>query len=126
MPNISQFKNHEEYLDWYREYRKKHAEYFREYNRKYNKKYRKKNGYSNEENSKKKYPEKEKARRILRLNVKKGYVKKKRCEVCDSETTQAHHEDYTKPLTVNWLCPLHHKDKHRKIFDKNVIHRCNK
>lgn len=32
------------------------------------------------------------------------------CSKCyEGETIQAHHEDYTKPLEVDWLCPMCHK-----------------
>ena len=35
------------------------------------------------------------------------------CEVCDSSNSEAHHEDYSKPLEVSWLCREHHQDLHR-------------
>jgi hypothetical protein len=38
----------------------------------------------------------------------------KPCEVCGSRPTEAHHDDYSKPLEVRWLCVLHHKAEHRK------------
>lgn len=32
-----------------------------------------------------------------------------RCEACDARcVAQAHHDDYTKPLDVDWLCPPCH------------------
>lgn len=37
------------------------------------------------------------------------------CEVCDSmENVVAHHDDYSKPLVVRWLCRTHHKEWHDK------------
>ncbi len=36
------------------------------------------------------------------------------CEVCGAEKTEAHHDDYTKPLDVRWLCKRHHSDLHTK------------
>lgn len=115
MPSKNSFENHEQYLEYYRQYRFEHREKLRKYNRKYNKKWRKNNGYHNEVNSKKRYPEKVAARRLLYYAIKNKLVKKKPCEVCFSMKSQAHHDDYTKPLNVIWLCPLHHKDKHRKV-----------
>ncbi len=63
MPTPPQFKTHEEYLNWYRQYREKNREKLRIYNRIYNKEYRKENGYYNERNWNKKNPEKVKAKR---------------------------------------------------------------
>jgi hypothetical protein len=35
------------------------------------------------------------------------------CQVCGSWKTHAHHDDYTKPLVVRWLCAIHHKLWHQ-------------
>jgi ribosome-binding protein aMBF1 (putative translation factor) len=35
------------------------------------------------------------------------------CEVCGTETVEAHHDDYDKPLEVRWLCRRHHSEVHR-------------
>lgn len=34
------------------------------------------------------------------------------CELCGEEPAHAHHDDYTKPLEVRWLCPAHHRQWH--------------
>jgi len=31
------------------------------------------------------------------------------CEVCGSEDVERHHQDYSKPMLVRWLCRPHHK-----------------
>ena len=36
---------------------------------------------------------------------------KRPCEMCGADA-QAHHEDYSKPLEVRWLCPVHHRQRH--------------
>lgn len=59
-----------------------------------------------------KYPEKYKARYTLRNYVRLGKIKKGLCEVCKDSKTQAHHDDYSKPLDVKWLCSKHHKEIH--------------
>lgn len=40
------------------------------------------------------------------------------CEVCGSAHSQAHHDDYSKPLDVRWLCKIHHSEIHRKYQPK--------
>jgi hypothetical protein len=44
--------------------------------------------------------------------LKDGRLIKGVCEVCGSVDVQAHHDDYSKPLTVRWLCILHHAQRH--------------
>ena len=115
MSRFSQCKPEERNL-YFQEYRNKHRKKLREYNRKYNKQWRKKNGYHNEKNSKLRYPEKERARNILIEAVLSGKVKRKRCEKCGKIRAQGHHDDYTNPLKVRWLCALHHNEFHKKLF----------
>jgi hypothetical protein len=41
---------------------------------------------------------------------------KQPCERCGSTIrVHGHHEDYSKPLEVMWLCPIHHAERHREI-----------
>lgn len=63
--------------------------------------------------SKKRYPEKEKARWMLREAVKRGKLERLPCEICKVPNAQGHHEDYSKPLDVIWLCQTHHGERHR-------------
>jgi hypothetical protein len=58
------------------------------------------------------YPEKYKARSILGHAISSGIVIKGTCEVCGNIKVEAHHEDYSKPLDVKWLCRKHHRDIH--------------
>ena len=34
------------------------------------------------------------------------------CEVCEATPTHRHHDDYSEPLEIRWLCPTHHKEVH--------------
>lgn len=63
-----------------------------------------------------KYPEKNKAHRMVFVAVRNGSLIKKPCEVCGLIKSEAHHNDYSKPLEVIWLCKEHHveADKVRK------------
>lgn len=47
------------------------------------------------------------------LAVKKGLIKKSPCEECGKEDAEAHHDDYSKPLEVRWLCHKCHMEWHR-------------
>lgn len=64
-----------------------------------------------------KYPEKLKAHRKVFIELRAGRIKSEPCEVCGMFPTQAHHEDYSKPLNVIWLCKTHHveADKIRSL-----------
>jgi hypothetical protein len=58
------------------------------------------------------YPERVNARHYLHKRIESGKViPKERCEHCNKKTKlHGHHEDYSKPLDVIWLCrPCHRK-----------------
>lgn len=59
-------------------------------------------------------PEKIYARRAVQQRVADGRMERQPCEVCSTPDTHAHHDDYTKPLDVRWLCRTHHGEVHRK------------
>jgi hypothetical protein len=67
------------------------------------------------------YPLKYKAHGIVTRAILSGKLLKQNCEACGSTNgVEAHHEDYNKPLDVNWLCVPHHIARHKEIND-NVI-----
>lgn len=54
------------------------------------------------------------ARNILQSALKQGRIKRLDCERCGSNiNVDAHHDDYTKPLEVIWLCKEHHIEHHK-------------
>jgi len=57
------------------------------------------------------HPEKLIARNAVAYALETGTLKRLPCEVCGSISTEAHHEDYSKPLEVMWLCTLHHAER---------------
>lgn len=67
--------------------------------------------------------EKRKAHHKVEIAIKKGKILKEPCTVCGSEKSEGHHEDYSKPLEVIWLCRLHHKLRFLKLtvcqFNRN-------
>jgi len=58
------------------------------------------------------YKKKERARQQARRAVKKGIIKKENCSSCNSPISELHHENYSKPLEVIWLCRPCHGRKH--------------
>lgn len=58
------------------------------------------------------YPEKYAAHVAVSNAVRDGILVKQPCEVCGRAEVEAHHDDYSKPLTVRWLCKEHHMEHH--------------
>jgi hypothetical protein len=64
------------------------------------------------ERSRKKDPEKRNARLVISMRIYRGTLTRPdACEDCGTKCKpQAHHDDYSKPLDVRWLClPCHRK-----------------
>ena len=57
------------------------------------------------------------ARQTLIYAVENGILQKQPCEVCGELNVQAHHDDYSKPLEVRWLCSIHHKELLPKKYE---------
>lgn len=60
----------------------------------------------------KKNPQKRRAHEKVKIAKRDGKLVPLPCEICGSTNVQAHHEDYSKPLEVRWLCRLHHESVH--------------
>lgn len=53
------------------------------------------------------------ARAAVQYALRSGKLFKGACEVTNCvRATEAHHDDYFKPLEVRWLCKQHHEDLH--------------
>lgn len=57
-------------------------------------------------------PEGYKAHTALGNAVRDKKIIKMPCEVCGNKRSHAHHDDYSKPLEVKWLCAMHHHRLH--------------
>lgn len=62
---------------------------------------------------KKRHPEKRRAHSLVGNAIRDGRLMWSPCEVCGAKRAQAHHDDYSKPLDVRWLCKPHHDAWHR-------------
>lgn len=64
----------------------------------------------------KRYPMKYAAHVVTRNAIRDGKLKPAElCSTCGStEKIEGHHDDYTKPLEVRWLCEKCHKSWHRE------------
>ena len=64
------------------------------------------------------------ARMMVRNALKSRRMKRLECEVCGDAITEAHHEDYARPLDVTWLCFTHHMERHGKVAVAKRRFRC--
>lgn len=62
----------------------------------------------------------QRAMHLVRRAVLGGEIEKLPCQKCGSICSQAHHEDYSRPIDVIWLCPLHHMERHSEIRKCNL------
>lgn len=53
------------------------------------------------------------AHKKVKYAIDTGRLVRQPCETCGREDVHAHHDDYSKPLEVRWLCPTHHGVQHR-------------
>lgn len=60
-----------------------------------------------------KNPVKAKAHQYVFINLRNGNLIKNKCIKCGNLKTEAHHENYLKPLEVIWLCKLHNSELHK-------------
>jgi hypothetical protein len=59
------------------------------------------------------------AQLMLREAVLEGRLIRQPCAICGSTTNvHGHHENYSKPLEVQWLCAHHHAKMHNLRMQK--------
>ena len=71
----------------------------------------------NTQRQRERHPEKYAARKAVWLATQRGDLVPLPCKVC-GKVAEAHHPDYLKPLEVEWLCRVHHRDEHRRLAAK--------
>ena len=62
-----------------------------------------------------KHPDKNRARARVAYALRTGKIERRPCEVCGDPKSEAHHEDYAKPLDVRWLCFKHHRETEGRL-----------
>jgi len=57
---------------------------------------------------------KEYVRGVTNTYIKNGWLIRQPCEICATDiNVEAHHDDYSKPIDVRWLCKIHHAEHHK-------------
>ncbi len=59
--------------------------------------------------------QKYRARTAITTALASGRITRRPCERCGNPKAEAHHEDYAKPLDVQWLCKFHHNERHLQM-----------
>jgi hypothetical protein len=54
------------------------------------------------------------AREYTNHKIRAGAITREPCAFCGKEQTEAHHPDYSKPLSIVWLCSDCHRELHLK------------
>jgi hypothetical protein len=72
-----------------------------------------------QQNQRTAHPDRYLARTATANAIRDGRLTRMPCEVCGCLKSQAHHEDYTKPLEVRWLCFVHHRQAHGQDPQRN-------
>jgi ribosomal protein S27AE len=106
-----------------RSYRANNIEYYREYDRKryarcsHRRHRKRKKDPAQVLAYRRSHPERRRAERTIHRMVLSGKIERPRhCSRCGSSSRkiEAHHEDYSKPTEVVWLCSKCHGDTRRK------------
>ena len=101
--------------------RRKRVDYYREYDRRrFSTEARKVTRLACHKRAGAKHPDRFRARAAVARAIRAGRLTRKLCEVCGESQTHAHHDDYSKPLDVRWLCVKHHLITHGKYIEQTA------
>lgn len=102
--------------EWWRQYRQANAARLRAYKRNYDSvryKTHPDQEHARRNRWKQANPLKVESQRLANNAQRRGELVKQPCEKCGSINVSKHHDDYTKPLEVRWLCHVHHAEANR-------------
>ena len=71
-----------------------------------------KDRYRYKQIQKQRYPVRIKAREAAAWAVRSGKIPRRACEICGNKNVQLHHDDYSRPLEIRFLCSKHHREIH--------------
>jgi len=104
--NLDHYKEYDFNRSQTKERKEKASQYLKDHPGKrclYNKKHREK------------FPDRQYANGLLKRAVDSGKMERLPCAHCGAtQNIYGHHEDYSKPLDVIWLCPACHSTLHRE------------
>jgi len=93
--------------EYHKEWVKKHPFYYLNYERNRRQENREKfNNYHRVYRTL--HKDKVNARKKIFIALRNKSIEKKPCIKCGKTLVEAHHEDYSKPLEIIWLCKKHH------------------
>lgn len=52
------------------------------------------------------------ARSYANVYLKRGLLEREPCADCEAQGIHMHHEDYSQPLAITWLCDCCHGTRH--------------
>lgn len=97
--------------------------YYREYDRKREKRPKRKQLKAEYQSRyRERHAERVRARQKVRRALDQGELTRQPCEDCGALDTEAHHEDYRKPLEVSWLCFTCHRRRHGQLDKRSSAH----
>lgn len=68
-------------------------------------------------------PDKKRARTAVGNAIRDGRLVRQLCEQCGNPRSEAHHDDYSKPLVVRWLCFRCHRVEHGALINPDQYQR---
>lgn len=62
------------------------------------------------------HPEQYEAHKAVAIAIRQGLLTRQPCSECGKAKSHAHHEDYSTPLIVEWLCHACHMMRHGRYI----------
>ena len=112
--------NPEQSREYSRKINARRKDKMREYNKKHyleikDKEWRKAQTRKNHKAYRLRNPQKNWCRSKTNNAIISGILVRQPCEICGEQKSQAHHDDYSRPLEVRWLCRNCHYKLHREM-----------